>query len=395
MLGLIARSIIHRPVRNGALILAFAFIAASLFSGHYLLAGASDSVKSEIAKLGADLIVVPANYTADSEAVLLRGEPSTFFFDNSVVPRIRNVSGVEQVEPKIFIASLTASCCSLPVQLIAIDPTQDFTIAPWLEQKREKPLGPDEIIVGSKIVAGGGTNLNFFGHSFIVAGKLDPTGTGLDTSIFLRTDDAYKMANDSQLNAVKPLILPQGVASAVLVRVNDAAEATNVSYRIVDQVPGTRVLTSSALVTTVSDQLAGITRILDLSALVATLVSLPLIALISLMVANERRREIGVLRALGATRSMIFRLILGESVIIAAIGGIIGIGASWIILVMFQSYISVMTRIPLSIPAVSSLVSISVLTFIVTVAVGGLAALYPAVRSALMEPYEAIRSGEL
>jgi len=395
MLGLIARSIIHRPVRNGALILAFAFIAASLFSGHYLLAGASDSVKSEIAKLGADLIVVPANYTADSEAVLLRGEPSTFFFDNSVVPRIRNVSGVEQVEPQIFIASLTASCCSLPVQLIAIDPTQDFTIAPWLEQKREKPLGPDEIIVGSKIVAGGGTNLNFFGHSFIVAGKLDPTGTGLDTSIFLRTDDAYKMANDSQLNAVKPLILPQGVASAVLVRVNDAAEATNVSYRIVDQVPGTRVLTSSALVTTVSDQLAGITRILDLSALVATLVSLPLIALISLMVANERRREIGVLRALGATRSMIFRLILGESVIIAAIGGIIGIGASWIILVMFQSYISVMTRIPLSIPAVSSLVSISILTFVITVAVGGLAALYPAVRSALMEPYEAIRSGEL
>ena len=395
MLGLIARSIIHRPVRNGALILAFAFIAASLFSGHYLLAGASDSVKSEIAKLGADLIVVPANYTADSEAVLLRGEPSTFFFDNSVVPRIRNVSGVDQVEPQILIASLTASCCSLPVQLIAIDPTQDFTIAPWLEQKRDKPLGPDEIIVGSKIVAGGGTNLNFFGHSFIVAGKLDPTGTGLDTSIFLRTDDAYKMANDSQLNAIKPLVLPQGVASAVLVRVNDAAEATNISYRIVDEVPGTRVLTSSALVATVSDQLAGITRILDLSARVATLVSLPLIALISLMVANERRREIGVLRALGATRSMIFRLILGESVIIAAIGGILGIGASWIILVLFQSYISVMTRIPLSIPAVSSLVSISVLTFVITVAVGGLAALYPAVRSALMEPFEAIRSGEL
>ena len=395
MLGLIARSIIHRPVRNGALILAFAFIAASLFSGHYLLAGASDSVKSEIAKLGADLIVVPANYTADSEAVLLRGEPSTFFFDDSVVPQIRNVSGVEQVEPQIFIASLTASCCSLPVQLIAIDPTLDFTITPWLEAKQQKPLAPDEIIVGSKIIAGGGTNLNFYGHSFIVAGKLDPTGTGLDTSIFLRTDDAYKMANDSKLNAIKPLVLPQGVASAVLVRVNDAAEATNVSYRIVDQVPGTRVLTSSALVTTVSDQLAGITQILDLSALVATLISLPLIALISLMVVNERRREIGVLRALGATRSMIFRLILGESVIIAAIGGILGIAASWIVLILFQGYIAEVTRIPLSMPVVSSLVSISAVTFIVTVAVGGFAALYPAVRSALMEPYEAIRSGEL
>jgi putative ABC transport system permease protein len=113
------------------------------------------------------------------------------------------------------------------------------------------------------------------------------------------------------------------------------------------------------------------------------------------MVVNERRREIGVLRALGATRAMIFRLILGESVIIAAIGGILGIGLSWIVLVLFQSYIAVATRIPLSVPVVSSLVSISTITFVVTVAVGGLAALYPAVRSALMEPYEAIRSGEL
>jgi putative ABC transport system permease protein len=281
------------------------------------------------------------------------------------------------------------------VQLIAIDPAQDFTITPWLEAKQQKPLAPDEIIVGSKIVAGGGTNLNFYGHSFIVAGKLDPTGTGLDTSIFLRTDDAYKMANDSKETAIKPLVLPTGVASAVLVRVNNAAEATNISYRIVDQVPGTRVLTSSALVSTVSDQLAGITQILNLSALVATLISLPLIALISLMVVNERRREIGVLRALGATRTMIFRLILGESVIIAAIGGILGIAASWIVLILFQGYIAEVTRIPLSMPVVSSLVSISVVTFIVTVAVGGLAALYPAARSALMEPYEAIRSGEL
>jgi putative ABC transport system permease protein len=177
--------------------------------------------------------------------------------------------------------------------------------------------------------------------------------------------------------------------------VNDVSETTNVSYRIVDQVPGTRVLTSSALVSTVSDQLSVTTRILDLSALVATLISLPLIALISVMVANERRREIGVLRALGATRIKIFQLILGESVIIAALGGILGISLSWVILVMFQSYIAAATRIPLSIPAASSLVSITVLAFVSTVAVGGLAALYPAVRSALMEPYEAIRSGEL
>ncbi len=395
MLGLVVRNVVNRPVRNGALILAFAFIAASLFSGNYLLAGASDSVNSEIARLGADLIVVPQNYTADSEAILLRGEPSMFFIDDSVVPQVEQVKGVEKVEPQIFLASLSASCCALPVQLIAIDLSRDFTITPWLEKKQEKPLGRDEIIVGSAIDSGVGTNLTFFGHTFVVLGRLEPTGTGLDTTIFLRIDDAYRMADESREKAVLQLELPRGVVSAVLVQVDDPGEATNISRRIADQVPGTRVLTSSALIGTVSNRLTATMQILDLAALIATLVSLPLIALISLMAAHERRREIGVLRALGATRTRIFRLVLGESVVVAALGGILGIALSWIALVLFQSYIAAATRIPLSIPAASSLVSISAFAVIATVAVGGLAAFYPAVRSAIMEPYEAIRTGEL
>jgi len=95
------------------------------------------------------------------------------------------------------------------------------------------------------------------------------------------------------------------------------------------------------------------------------------------------------------TRGRIFRLILGESVVIAVIGGIIGIAVSWIILVMFQGYIAVITKVPLSIPSTISLATITGQAFILTVAVGGLAALYPAYRSATIEPYEAMRSGEL
>ena len=395
MLRLIAKNIIHRPVRNGALILAFAFIAASLFSGHYLLQGATDSVQSGISRLGADIVVVPQEYSAEGEAVLLRGEPSTFFFDSTVVPKIESISGVAQVAPQIYIATIPASCCSVPVQLIAIDPSRDFTIAPWLEQKQEKPLGKDEIIVGSDILGDTGSTLQFYGHPFTIAGRLERTGTGVDVSIFLRAEDAYVMADESKEKAFEPVTIPKGVVSAVLVKVKDPSVTNDVVYRIVDQVPGTRVITTKSLVSTVSDQLASTTRILDLAALVATVIALPLIALISVMVANERRREIGVLRALGMTRGRIFRLILGESVVIAVIGGIIGIAVSWIILVMFQGYIAVITKVPLSIPSTISLATITGQAFILTVAVGGLAALYPAYRSATIEPYEAMRSGEL
>lgn len=395
MPGLIAKNIVHRPVRNGALILVFAFIAASLFSGNYLLLGASDSVKSGISRLGADIIVVPEGNSSESETVLLRGEPSTFFFPEELVPRIGNVTGVEQVAPQIFISSLAADCCSQQVQIIAFDPSRDFTITPWLREKQEKPLGKDEIIVGSNIVGDIGSGLTFYGHQFTVAGRLDPTGTGVDNSVFVRMEDAYVMAAESDGKSLEPVSLSPGVVSAVLVKVKDTSGTTDVGNRIAELVPGTKVITAKSLMSNVSGRLGATTRALDFAALAATLISLPLVALISIMAAHERRREIGVLRALGATRAMIFRILFGEAVVIAATGAILGIAVSWGILALFQQYIAIAARIPLAIPSVGSLVALAGFSFIVTVAVGGIAALYPAVRSARMDPYEAMRSGEL
>ena len=40
---------------------------------------------------------------------------------------------------------------------------------------------------------------------------------------------------------------------------------------------------------------------------------------------NERRRQIGVLRALGATRQFIFRLLLAEGTLLTFLGGLVGV----------------------------------------------------------------------
>ena len=95
MLGIIGKNIRHRPWRNGALILAFAFIAASLFSGQYLLHGASESIEIGVARMGADMVVVPERYRMDAMDIILRGEPSTFFFADSNINRVASVEGVE------------------------------------------------------------------------------------------------------------------------------------------------------------------------------------------------------------------------------------------------------------------------------------------------------------
>lgn len=395
MFDFVIKNILNRPFRNGALILSFAFIAASLFTGHYLISGATDSVKLGISRLGADLIVVPINYSVQSEAVILRGEPSTFFFNNSIVPKIENIDGVEKVSPQIFLASSSASCCSMQIQLIAFDPKSDFTIAPWLTEKQGKTLRKNDIIVGSEITGNVGSSLVFYGHPFNIAGRLESTGTGVDTSVFVQTEDALIMANESKTYALELLSIPKDGVSAVLVRVENTSENNDVASRIIKNVPGTQVITTTSLISKVSDQLMFIYRILNLTAIVATLTSIPLIVLITVMITNERRREIGVLRALGATRGKIFLLIVSESVAIAAAGGLLGIILSWVILFMFQEYIAQLAQVPMSVPAFSSLLPIFSLALFTSVTVGGLASLYPALNASMMEPYEALRSGEL
>jgi putative ABC transport system permease protein len=395
MIRLIVKNILHRPVRNGALMISFAFIAASLFSGYFLTAGATESIQQEIARLGADIIVVPEEHSAEGEAVLLRGEPSTFFFNSTVTGEIEKVNGVSQAAPQIYIATLPADCCSALVQLIAIDPSRDFTISPWLAQQRNEPLGKDEIIIGSDLIADIGSTQYFYGHPFRVAGKLEPTGTGVDVSVFLRAEDARVMANESGLDAYEPVEIPEGKISAVLVKVKNPAEAATVASQIETQVKGVRVITPQHLISTVATRLDATIRMLDLAALVASLISLPLIALISVMAAHERIREIGILRALGATRFRIFSLIIGESVIIALAGGICGVAGSAILLLSFQNYLSVTLAIPLTVPATGSLLFSAGATVILTTGIGGIAALFPAVMAAGTEPYSAIRSGEL
>ncbi len=81
-LRLILANLTNRPHRNIATIIAFAIIAATLFSAQYLMSGAQQSLDAGMTKMGADIMVVPSEYNAKAETVILMGEPGTFFFND-------------------------------------------------------------------------------------------------------------------------------------------------------------------------------------------------------------------------------------------------------------------------------------------------------------------------
>lgn len=346
--------------------------------------------------MGADILVVPEEYSAEAQTVILMGEPSSFFFNDSGFERISKIPGVSRASPQIFLATLSGqACCSAPVQLIAIDPDHDFTVSVWLRENPDVVMGKDDIIVGSMIVGDIGSDLLFFGHTYHIAGRLAKTGMmGVDCAIFTRVEDAYVMADESGVKAVKKLTIPRGMVSAVLVKVDPGTSPVTVANRIQAEIPGTKTITPNGLMSSVTGQLAAVTQLLYGSTIAVTIVSLPLLGFISAMVAHERRREVAIFRALGATKTYVMRLMLAESFTLSVVGGLVGIGVSAGILVFFQDFIATTLKIPFNVPSPMAVIINGGSALILCIAIGGISSLYPAILVNSSEPYGMIRKGE-
>ena len=75
--------------------------------------------------------------------------------------------------------------------------------------------------------------------------------------------------------------------------------------------------------------------LLDIISVVVIIAAFPLIAVITAMVTHERQREIGLLRSMGAKRKVIILLVMAESLSLAVMGGVAGVGASLIAFTVF------------------------------------------------------------
>ncbi|QDX79803.1 peptide ABC transporter permease [Denitratisoma sp. DHT3] len=99
---------------------------------------------------------------------------------------------------------------------------------------------------------------------------------------------------------------------------------------------------------------------------------------------SERTGEIGLLRAIGATRKRILLIFLGEAAVLAALGGGAGLGLGWLLALALKL---ALPALPLETPW-----SYALAAELMAVSVGLVAGVLPARRAALLDPLEALRS---
>jgi putative ABC transport system permease protein len=99
---------------------------------------------------------------------------------------------------------------------------------------------------------------------------------------------------------------------------------------------------------------------------------------------SERTSEIGLLRAIGAERRTIFRLFLAEALALSATGGLVGVLAG----------IAAVQLIAAALPAlpVQLAWTYAAAAFLVSLLIGIVAGVAPAMKAARLEPLEALRT---
>lgn len=201
--------------------------------------------------------------------------------------------------------------------------------------------------------------------SFVVTGTFTSTDKAYESTVMLHKDYLAKQKRD------------EGKSTFLIVRVDDASMATSVS-RTIDSTfanfpKPTKTQSERAARERELQDFQELRRVLGLMVLASILVSIFGAANSVSMSVRERTREVGILRSLGLNKRHILGILIGESMFLAAAGGTVGVGLSFLLLLTDKTLGG-------TVPLIASPRNL-LLSLFIALAIGFLGALQPAARA--------------
>lgn len=362
-----------------------ALCVGTIFAALTLGRGVHRSMNLGFSRMGADLMVVPRDTLVNITPALLTAEPTQHTLPATAADEIAAIAGVEKAAPQRCVRLTTLEQGhQRDTDVVVFDPERDFTVLPWIRDKLERPLRDGDVLFGGRREEQLGQELTLNGKTVTVYARLGLTGVGpFDRSCFVtfRTAATLQGANG------------EGI-SAVLVRLGMGAKPETVQFALAGRTDW-KVANGNSLSTSVQQMLSAVFWAAVVFTGVILLVSGLMVGSVYSAVVAERRRELGLLLAIGMRGRQLIALILTEAGVTTAIGGFIGVllGASLLLLTRRSLVFHLeWADIPFLWPSLGQIALDALSCLVLASAIGVFGAVVPAWRAVRRDPSDLVRT---
>lgn len=324
-------------------------------------------------------------------------------FPESLLDKVQRVPGVEYAVPVIDTNGILYGKKERAIMVLGVDVLQDTQVRDYSlrDESSEIPdpllflAKPDSILITREMARQEGISLDqevrvetVHGlRTFRVRGLLNPGGPAKAMGGSVAVMDIF---------AAQMAFGKEGRLDRIDVSIWKGEDLDAVQERIRSVLPeGYHVVTPEGRTKQVEVLLATFQRNINIVSFIAVFVGMYLIYNAVSINVVHRRKEIGILRALGTTRSQIIRMFLGETFVIAVIGSLLGIAFG---IFLAKSLVGIFGQVVAELYQRTSVSEISLswpqiaVGFATGIVTSLAAAFFPSLTTSRITPISAIRS---
>jgi putative ABC transport system permease protein len=335
-----------------------------------IYAGVASQLTTYVDRAGADVWV--------AQAGVRNLHMVASWLPGSVTDAVRAVPGVAGVTPILYSTDTIAARDERAVAYVIGLPADAAIGGPWNVVEGADRVGRGEIIIdrgfARKAGVSIGDSVTVLGGEARIVGLSEGTASLLNSVAFVSFDDFRAMRGDGP------------VVSFVLVKVAPGASPETVAAAIERQVPSVTAQSKADVSAQerrlVMDMSADVISIMNI---IGFVVGLAVVALTVYVATLARRREYGVLKALGARNGALYRVVLAQAALSVALGFLVAVAiTSLLVLVVPLAGLGLALSIS---PA--SLAKVGLFALVIA----GLAAILPVRQVSSLDPAVVFRRG--